>query len=304
MNRHKNFNIILLLLICLLIFSSCEKEDPRIEEEMIKLQQYLEDNDYTSIEPEESGLYHVILEEGEGMSPERTDFVNITFTATLVDGTVFETSDRALAIARNILRDDKLYGPSKFLLGNLGISGLREGIMLMKEGGESKLIIPSNLAYGSFDYGIIPPYSTVIYQVKLLDVIEDPEEHEQNLLDQYLEANDITVEPTSTGLYYIELVEGSGELPESDSEVAIHYRGTLLDGRVFDQSDGTPATFHLDSPYIIPGVLEGIRKMRNGGKARFIIPWDLAYGSQGSQEGLIPPYTTLVFDIELTGIKF
>jgi FKBP-type peptidyl-prolyl cis-trans isomerase FkpA len=305
MNRFKEYlTSVLSLIIGLLIFTSCEKDDPRIEEEKINLQKYLEDNDYTSIEPASNGLYHVVIEEGDGISPVRTDFVNITFTATLLDGTVFETSDRALAVARNILRTDKLYGPSKFLLNNLGITGLREGIMMMKQGGESKLIIPSNLAYGSIDYGIIPPYSTVIYQIKLHDVINDPDEHEQKLLELYLAANEITVEPTNTGLYYIELEPGSGDFPESDSEIAIHYKGTLLDGRVFDQSTGTPATFYMDSPFIIPGVVEGVGKMKKGGKARFIIPWDLAYGPQGSADGLIPPYTTLVFDVELSGIKF
>jgi FKBP-type peptidyl-prolyl cis-trans isomerase FkpA len=297
---------LIIVLLGLYTFSSCNKEDSRIEEEKVKLQEYLDANGYNNIEPTNSGLYHVVISDGDGVSPERTDYVNINFTASLVDGTVFETSDRALAVARNILREDKLYGPAKFPLETLGILGLREGILLMKEGGRSKLIIPSNLGFGSTDYGTIPPYSTLIYEVELLDVISDPEEHEQGLLDQFVAENEIVEEPTESGLYYIETEAGTGDLPEINSVIKIHYTGSLLDGREFDTSrtgsNPSPISFALDSPNIIPGMIEGIKKMREGGKARIIIPWDIGYGAQGSAEGIIPPYSTLVFDIELVEI--
>jgi FKBP-type peptidyl-prolyl cis-trans isomerase FkpA len=294
--------ISIIVLLGLLTFSSCNKEDSRIEEEKVKLQEYLDANGYNNIEPTSSGLYHVVISEGEGVSPERTDYVNINFTASLVDGTVFETSDRALAVARDILREDKLYGPSRFPLETLGIVGLREGLMLMKEGGRSKLIIPSNLGFGSIDYGTIPPYSTLIYEVELLDVISDPEEHEQALLDQYVADKGIVAEPTESGLYYIENQAGTGDLPENNSVIKIHYKGSLLDGREFDKSGSTPISFALNSPNIIPGLIEGVKKMREGGKATIIIPWDIGYGAQGSSEGIIPPYSTLVFDVELVEI--
>lgn len=296
----------IIVLLGLYTFSACNKEDSRIEEETVKLQEYLDANGYNSIEPTNSGLYHVVISEGSGESPVRTDYVNINFTASLVDGSVFETSDNALAVARNILRDDKLYGPARFPLETLGILGLREGLMLMKEGGRSKLIIPSNLGFGSTDYGTIPPYSTLIYEVELLDVISDPEVHEQGLLDQFVAENEIVAEPTESGLYYIETEAGTGDLPENNSVIKIHYTGSLLDGREFDTSrTGTspsPISFALNSPNIIPGMIEGIKKMREGGKARIIIPWDIGYGPQGSSEGIIPPYSTLVFDVELVEI--
>lgn len=296
--------MIILLLTGLLIFPACEKEDKRIEEEKIKLQQYLDEKGYSSITPTSSGLYHVVINEGTGAGPAISDYVNLNFIASLVDGTVFETSDYNLAVFHNIDRDDKLYGPAKFQLENLGILGLREGLVLMKEMGISRLIIPSHLAFGSTDYGIIPPYSTVIYDIELLDVIKDPVEHEQNLLDAYIDDNEITVEPTTTGVYYIELVAGSGDLPSPDAEVTVHYKGSLLDGRVFDESSAaSPLVFNMGSQNILPGFIEGVSKMRKGGKATVIVPWSEGYGAQGSAEGIIPPYSTLVFDLELADIR-
>ncbi len=288
----------------LFIFNSCDKEDKRVEEELIKLQQYLEDNGYADLEPTSSGLYYVVLEDGDGPTPEISDYVNIEFTGFLVDGTVFETSSKSIAEFRNIFRDDKLYGPAKFHLEQLGIQGLREGIMMIKEGGKSRLIIPSKLAFGSSDLGIIGPYSTVIYDVELLDVISDPEEHEQNLLDQYLEDNDISIAPTESGLYYVETLDGSGDLPGSGSTVTVHYQGYLLDGRLFDESStGTPLVVNMGATNIIPGFIEGLSKMKKGAEATLIIPWDIAYGSGGSTDGIIPPYSTLVFDVKVVDIQ-
>jgi len=175
--------------------------------------------------------------------------------------------------------------------------------MLMKEGGSSRLIIPSNLAFGSADLGIIPPYSTLIYDVELLDVISDPAEHEKNLLEQFLADNDIDVSPTQSGLYYIEQERGEGNIPGDNRSVTIHFKGYLLDGRLIDEStQANPVVLNTSATDIIPGFIEGLRLMRKGGKARFIIPWNIGYGADGSLDGIIPPYSTLIFDVELLEI--
>jgi FKBP-type peptidyl-prolyl cis-trans isomerase FkpA len=95
--------------------------------------------------------------------------------------------------------------------------------------------------------------------------------------------------------------KGSGAKPKATDEVVVHYTGTLLDGTKFDSSvdRGEPATFPLNA--VIPGWTEGIQMMAKGGKAKLIIPSSIGYGPQGS--GPIPPYSTLVFDVELLDIK-
>ncbi|MDI9239701.1 FKBP-type peptidyl-prolyl cis-trans isomerase [Lysobacter sp. LF1] len=108
---------------------------------------------------------------------------------------------------------------------------------------------------------------------------------------------------TASGLQYLVLRQGSGARPAATDKVRVNYRGTLLDGTVFDSSyqSGQPAEFALNE--VIPGWAEGVAKMPVGSKYRFWIPGDLAYGPQGSPNGGIGPNATLVFDVELMGIQ-
>ncbi len=105
---------------------------------------------------------------------------------------------------------------------------------------------------------------------------------------------------TPSGLQYMVLRQGSGAHPRPSDRVRVNYRGTLLDGTVFDSSEqhGGPAEFGLDQ--VIAGWTEGVSMMPVGGKYRFWIPADLAYGKQGNPS--IGPNSTLVFDVELLDI--
>ena len=103
---------------------------------------------------------------------------------------------------------------------------------------------------------------------------------------------------TPSGLQYLVLKQGNGAKPKSSSEVTVHYKGTLLNGRQFDSSyeRGEPLSFPLSR--VIPGWIEGLQLMQEGSTYRFFIPWKLAYGPQGAGED-IPPYSVLIFEIEL-----
>lgn len=106
---------------------------------------------------------------------------------------------------------------------------------------------------------------------------------------------------TASGLVYQELSPGTGAQPKATDTVTVHYTGTLADGTVFDSSitRGEPSSFPLNG--VIDGWTEGIPLMKVGGKARLVIPSDLAYGVKGRPG--IPPNATLVFEIELLAIK-
>lgn len=109
------------------------------------------------------------------------------------------------------------------------------------------------------------------------------------------------VKVTATGLQYEVLSEGTGKQPAKTDTVRVHYTGKLLDGSVFDSSveRGEPAEFGLSQ--VIPGWTEGLQLMKEGGKFRFYIPADLAYGDHGAGNS-IPPQATLIFDVELLAV--
>ncbi len=109
---------------------------------------------------------------------------------------------------------------------------------------------------------------------------------------------------TDSGLRYQIIQEGQGANAEKGKTVSVHYKGQLADGTVFDSSykRNQPIDFPLGMGQVIPGWDEGIQLLKVGDKARFVIPSDLGYGSQGAG-GVIPPNATLVFDVELMDVQ-
>lgn len=121
--------------------------------------------------------------------------------------------------------------------------------------------------------------------------------------EAYLKANaaknGVVVLPS--GLQYMVLKEGEGRQPKATDKVRCHYEGMLIDGTLFDSSvqRGEPAVFGLNQ--VIAGWTEGVQLMKEGAKYRFFIPYNLGYGERGAGQQ-IPPYSTLVFDVELIDV--
>ncbi|MHC1707629.1 MAG: FKBP-type peptidyl-prolyl cis-trans isomerase [Bacteroidales bacterium] len=137
-------------------------------------------------------------------------------------------------------------------------------------------------------------------QMKEMQVAKDKEQAD---LQKYLSDNKINAKPSESGLYFIEVKAGKAPQAAAGKKVSVKYKGMLLDGTVFDSSDkhGQAFEFNLGGGEVIPGWDEGIAKMKVGGKAKLIIPSSLAYGSRGM--GNIPPYSTLVFEVELVSVN-
>jgi len=108
---------------------------------------------------------------------------------------------------------------------------------------------------------------------------------------------------TDSGLQYVDIVEGTGAMPQPGQRVTVHYTGTLEDGTKFDSSRdrGRPFTFQIGVGQVIKGWDEGVGTMRVGGQRKLVIPSELGYGSRGAG-GVIPPNATLLFDVELLRI--
>jgi peptidylprolyl isomerase len=109
---------------------------------------------------------------------------------------------------------------------------------------------------------------------------------------------------TASGLKYTDLVEGTGTTPQKGQTVTVHYTGTLANGKKFDSSRdrGRPADFRIGVGAVIPGWDEGLMSMKVGGRRKLVIPSGLGYGPQGRPPD-IPGNSTLIFDVELLGVK-
>ena len=298
-----------------LLTNSCKDpgEKERNHEKNV-LQAYIAEKNIT-VAPTSSGLYYIEEVQGTGLSPKRGEFVQCSYSMRILEKEVLlNTTDSAVARADSSYNVHKLYGPERFPVGNL-LSGLEEGLKLMKEGGEASLIVPSELAFGA-TYIIVQPYTPLLINVKLEKVIPDLPGYERSLLNQYLSDHGKSIEDsTASGIYIIHLQEGIGLSPTRLDVVKASVKGSLSDGRVFLKDADLRWTLdQMRNSITTKGLHEGVDSMKIGGKARIIVPYTQGYGSYGTggtnfvaediRKGPIPPYATLYYDVELAGIVF
>lgn len=262
------------------------------------LENYIMTNNI-NVAPEASGVYIISMEKGRGQCPQKGDRVEVDFAASLLNGqSVGSTYDSP----------EKL----SFILGEgFTIQGWEEIVPKMHLGERVKAIIPFDLAYGEHSVGSIPPYANLVYDIKLLKITPAAvvqAEKEQALLAlkaesgkafaDYLRANNIT-DHTASGLFFNKMLSTEGVQPQLGQTVRIKYVATYIDGTPLGDSDqlGDYYEMVVGAGRVLRGLEEGVGMMRVGEKARFVLPYTLAYGEKEFNN--IPACSNLVFDVEL-----
>lgn len=201
-----------------------------------------------------------------------------------------------------------------------------EGLISMSEGDSTSFIVNSDSLFAKFFKVPVPLFlaadSLVKMDVKLYKIlnkeqysaelrrfcqlIEDRDIEEQRKLKAYLDTNKTQFSVLKNGMYYIPMRQGSGSCATAGDLLKINYKGYFLNGKQFESTydRGQPLEFTLgEQGQVIKGMESAISLMNEGEKAKFIIPSQLAYGGVGSSTGIIPPYTTLVYEIELVKLN-
>lgn len=253
------------------------------KKEAKEIEAYLQENSLTSTVTE-SGIHYIKTEEGSGRKIKEGDFAKIHYIGTKLDGTEFDQSY-------------KRGQPFEFQVGKgRVIKGWDEGVQKMTVGEKATLIIPSYLAYGPVKRSeVITANSILRFDMEVVEASS-----QQDDILSYLSENKLEGTKTESGLYYAITEKGSGKQAEAGKKVKVHYAGFLLDGTKFDSSfdRGEPIEFMLGSGQVIKGWDEGIALLKEGDKAQFLIPSDLAYGPRGAGK-VIPPNAVLRFEVEL-----
>lgn len=265
----------------------------------------------------EGGLYYKFhVQNPAGEKPEDGDVltVNMQYRNYQDSAAIFDSKQFEL-----------MYGqPWRFPMQKAQFNGdIYEGLAMMAIGDSASFIISADsvLKYTPQSQGL-DSGTMIFFDVKLIAIQKKAEfekeqavameqhrimmdslkNNEENDIKKYLADNKINVKPTESGLFYIEVKKGAGAKPSAGQSVKVHYKGTMLNGNVFDSSEGKePIDFVVGVGQVIPGWDEGIMKMSVGGKAKFVIPSKLAYGENGA--GPIPPYSPLIFEVELLNVK-
>ena len=132
--------------------------------------------------------------------------------------------------------------------------------------------------------------------------IEDFGEYEKTVLGRFITEEKIDVEPMENGMYFISLSEGTGKPVEAGDLVTVHYEGRFLNGKFFDSTNKRNQPFEFvygSEMQVIGGLEDAIGRMREGEKALVILPSELAWGEKGSSTGIIPPFTSVIYEVEL-----
>ena len=114
------------------------------------------------------------------------------------------------------------------------------------------------------------------------------------------------MKPTGSGLYHLKLREGTGKRIEKGDTVTVNYEGRFLNGKFFDSTirRNQPFQFVYGTEWqVVKGLEEAIGMMHEGEKSLFILPSDLAFGTEGSSTGIIPPFTSLIFEVEILKVN-
>jgi FKBP-type peptidyl-prolyl cis-trans isomerase len=142
----------------------------------------------------------------------------------------------------------------------------------------------------------------VLFTLGSCDPARKHEKAEAEAISNYLASNPAdTFKLEPDGLYYLDVLEGTGRTPVAHDTAHVILTGKFTDGTIFvTNAGGADVVFPVDEGYVISGLDEGIMLMKEGGKATFLIPSKLAYGTQGYYS--IPGYTALIFDVQLVRV--
>ena len=309
---HTSFKFTLLLFLTM-IFNSCLKDRAEEEKalEMRILNDYIQNN-YDTIQPTPSGLYYIAELEGGGIAPGTGDYVVLNYTlSTLSDERIRTTTDSVIAKEEDIYSSWRLYGPETLQLTGTIVPGLYEGVLKMQEGGKSRLIFPSSLGWGSGGfYSPVPPFSSIIIDVELIKVIKSITNYETQTISTFLAENEIPSTPNSDGIYFESLVEGTGDTIQTSKYVSANIKAYLLDGRQIVNLNNYRFQYQVTlNPAVTTGFTKGVGLIREGGRARWLVPSSMAFG-QGSKTGFdeltkipIPPYSPVLYDVTVVSVK-
>lgn len=263
---------------------------------------------FPGYKPTGTGLYYKQIEKGAGEQLKNGDVIKVNLAYYINDSLLF-TTDSLPEQAYDMVRESVFQGD------------LYEGFRMMHVGDAMSFMINADSCFRKqFHAPIIPDFVTpdayLRWEVKVDEAMTEQEyqqrkeeemaalqQKSQEEFDAYLAANNVDAQPLESGLVYVCTQKGKGPKPTNNQNVKVHYTGRLLDGTVFDSSveRGEPIEFTLGVHQVIPGWDEGIALMSKGEKGVLYIPSQLGYGPR--QAGPIPPFSNLIFEVELVDFK-
>jgi FKBP-type peptidyl-prolyl cis-trans isomerase FkpA len=264
-----------------------------------------------------TGMRYILYEHKEGRKPVKGDYVTVNMVYTDAKDSVLYDSRIGNKPVRFQLRSSPFIG------------SMEEGLMELSAGDSATLFVSADSMYekvlskepgntmakpetGSFLKFHVKLLRVQTYNEAEMEMAENQGQlirAEDKALENYLAEKKITATPEPEGYYIIKLTEGKGQPIQTGSEVKVNYTGRFLNGNTFQaNAPGKPYAFTVGGGEVIKGWDLAMQKLKGGDKVSLIIPSKLAYGAEGIRRPnntvyIVPPYSTLIFDIEVLESK-
>jgi len=261
---------------------------------------------YPGYDKTKSGIYFKLIKFGESSEKAKPgDYVTADIVYKTMDDSVFFDGRRRLQVSEPSFK-----------------GSIDECFLMLAEEEKASFIISANDFFTKTLETTLPKFidddDPMIVNIDVIDIqteeeyymekeaflhwIEDFGDYEKVILRQYIDQQEINIEPTKTGLYHVILETGNGNRVYTGDTVTVHYEGKFLNGKFFDSTKrrNSPFQFVFGRKWqVIPGMEEAIGRMTAGERALFIIPSKIGFGETGSSTGIVPPYTSTLFEVEL-----
>lgn len=283
-----------LLTVCGLL-SACQQPgealtDRKKRENEAEIEQYVKQNNLMATKTAQ-GIYFIQTKAvPTGQAPLTGDEVKYHYITRRLDGVIVDSTN----IAGNVPETIILNGNST---RNITL-GRYAGILNLKQGEEGSVLVPSYLDGGRTGSLLLPQYSPVRYDLRVVSVRTEDQQ-----IEEYIRANKVAVTTKTDDGVRVAVTQAR---PDSvaittGKTVIMNYKGKLLNGTIFDPGT-TPLTVRIGEKQVVPGFENGLTKLRAGEKALLIFPSALGYGVTG-RSTVILPYSPLLFEIEITKVQ-
>jgi len=256
------------------------------------------------------GFYYKLVTIGEKTKKAKPgDYITVDIVYKTINDSVFFSGRRKFQLAKPAY-----------------LGSIDDCLSIVSEDDSCCFIISADLFFGKTLHSTLPSFinenSNMKINIKMLEIqtekeylkekeaflkwIEDFGEYEKVLLKHYIEEEQIDAFPSKSGLYYVKINEGRGKIVEKGDTVVVHYEGRFLNGKFFDSTKkrNEPFEFVYGQKWqVVEGIEEAIGHMQEGEKAIIILPSQIAFGDKGSSTGIIPPFTSLIFELELLQLR-
>lgn len=308
-------------IICLaFVTSSCLDDMENPEEQLIREQDemimsYLDSNNIDATKTRSGVYYEVLKQNSSGVAVKDEHIVYIHYVLRDLAGNLIDS----LYSSADSVETVRFYQSPQAIVPR----GFYIGADLMNVGEKLRIFMPSYQAFYDFSYKtLIASHEPVIADMEVVKVesLEAQQAREEQAIEDYIAEHELdSVQHLSSGIYYQQLTQGSGDQAKSGDAVRVSYKGLYLDGTAFDESEkDKPLEFILGRKTYIEGFEAGVKQMRKGEKARIFIPSHLAYGPSLEvipkiirdefvkdmlDRSYFKPFTPVIFELELLDVK-